>query len=158
MKRVITGERYGTSYLAHVGEVEPVVSHGFEMRLMWGQDALPLQLPTTAESPSHDGQFFPPSDGVRMTLIHFLPDGQGSGGDALGAIVESDGFHRTDSQDVGWLISGELGIELEDGSVTWLEPGDLIVQNGTRHRWRNRNSDPAVAGFVTLGAVRALGD
>jgi hypothetical protein len=155
VKRVITGERDGKSFVAHLGEVEPVVSHGFEMRLMWGQDPLPLQLPTAAESPSHDGQLYPPANGVRMTLIHFLPEGQGGGGGALAEVLESDGFHRTDSQDVGWLISGELGIELEDGSVTWLEPGDVIVQNGTRHRWHNRTADPAVAGFVTLGAVRA---
>lgn len=155
MKRVVTGERDGHSYLAHSGEVEAVTSHGFEMRLMWGHDALPLQLPTTAEHPSHDGKFFPSASGVRITMIHFLPDGQGDDGDALDDVMASDGFHRTDSQDIGFLISGELGIELDEGGITWLEPGDVIVQNGTRHRWHNRTDEPAIAGFVTLGASRA---
>jgi hypothetical protein len=154
MKRVITGERDGRSYLAHVGDVEPVESQGFRMRLMWGQDPIPLRLPTTAEEAAHDGQYFPPPDGVRVTLIEFLPDGTGTSGGALDDVVEGDGFHRTDSQDIGWLVSGELGLEVEDGTVVWLGPGDVIVQNGTRHKWHNRTTEPAVAGFVTLGAVR----
>ena len=74
MKRVITGERDGKSFFAHVGEVDAVASHGFQMRLMWGEDNLPAVLPTSAEAPAHDGNFFPPPSGVRMTLIHFLPD------------------------------------------------------------------------------------
>ena len=73
MKRVITGERDGRSFLAHVGDVEAVSSHGFQMRLMWGEDNLPAALPTSADQPMHDGNSFPPPNGVRMTLIHFLP-------------------------------------------------------------------------------------
>jgi hypothetical protein len=66
----------------------------------------------------------------------------------------SDGFHRTDTHDIGWLISGELELELDDGQISWLEPGDLIVRKGTRHKWHNRTDEPAVEGFVTLGANR----
>jgi hypothetical protein len=154
MKRVITGERNGRSRVAHLGDVGPVESRGFRMRLMWGTDGLPLQVPTSAADPDPVKEFYPAVDGMRVVLIEFLPDGSDSAGGVLDDVLEADGFHRTDSQDIGWLISGELGLELEDESVVWLVPGDVIVQNGTRHKWRNRTSEPAVAGFVCLGAVR----
>ncbi len=153
MKRVITGERDGVGYFAHVGEVEAVSSHGFRMELMWGTDELPFRLPTTADLEEHAGGFFPPPHGVRMTLLHFLPDGAAAEGGALDEIMDGEsGMHQTDSVDVGWMISGELGLELESGETVWLYPGDLIVQNGTRHRWLNRTDEPAVAGFLTFGA------
>ena len=69
-------------------------------------------------------------------------------------MTEGDGMPQTVSLDVGWLISGELGIQLDSGDTVWLKPGDLIVQHGTRHRWINRTDEPAIAGFVTLGATR----
>ena len=69
-------------------------------------------------------------------------------------MTEGHGMHQTVSMDIGWVISGELGIQLDSGATVWLEPGDLIVQNGTRHQWINRTDQPAVAGFVTLGATR----
>jgi len=157
MKRVITGEKDGRSYFAHVGEVEAVASHGFVMRLAWGQDGLPMALPTTAETPEHDGELWPPADGVRMTHIVFLPDDEATeaeGGVLDAVMAEGDGMHQTESLDIGWVIEGELGLEMDDGSVQWLTAGDLIVQNGTRHKWRNRSGKPAVGGFVTLGAQR----
>jgi hypothetical protein len=158
MKRVITGEKDGQSYFAHVGDVEALESHGFVMRLAWGQDSLPMTLPTSAEIPEHDGQLFPPADGVRMTHIVFLPDeeaAEAEGGVLDDVMGEGDGRHQTVSLDIGWMIDGELGVQMDDGSVEWLTAGDLIVQNGTRHKWLNRSGKPAVAGFVTLGATRS---
>jgi hypothetical protein len=69
-------------------------------------------------------------------------------------LADGDGMHQTMTMNIGWMIEGELGVETDDGSVEWLTTGDLIVQNGTRHRWRNRSGKPAVAGFVTQGARR----
>jgi hypothetical protein len=33
----------------------------------------------------------------------------------------------------------------------YLRQGDCIVQNGTRHRWRNPPSEPRLMAFVSLG-------
>jgi quercetin dioxygenase-like cupin family protein len=46
-------------------------------------------------------------------------------------------MHRTNSLDYGIVICGLLELELEDGSVTRLKPGNVVVQRGTNHLWRN---------------------
>lgn len=49
----------------------------------------------------------------------------------------SSPMHRSHSIDYGLVLSGELELELDDGSVTALKPGDIVVQRGTNHLWRN---------------------
>ena len=39
------------------------------------------------------------------------------------------------------MISGVLELELESGESVRLAPGDLIVQRGTNHLWRNPSKD-----------------
>ena len=157
MKRVITGERDGKSFFAHVGEVDAVASHGFQMRLMWGEDTqpqscprAPRRLPMTVTSSRHPQRR--PHDADPLPARREATDAAGGALDDV--MTEGHGMHQTVSMDIGWVISGELGIQLDSGATVWLEPGDLIVQNGTRHQWINRTDQPAVAGFVTLGATR----
>ncbi|MDY0037432.1 MAG: cupin domain-containing protein [Zoogloea oleivorans] len=67
---------------------------------------------------------------------------------------DEPGFHRTDSIDYGVLIEGELTLHLDDGETCVLKPGDVVVQMGTRHAWRNTGSTPARMMFVMVGATR----
>ena len=46
-------------------------------------------------------------------------------------------FHRTSSLDYGIVLSGQLELELDDGAKTLLRPGDIVIQRGTMHLWRN---------------------
>ncbi len=46
-------------------------------------------------------------------------------------------MHRTSSVDYGIVMSGHVELELDDGVKTLLGPGDIIVQRGTIHLWRN---------------------
>ena len=46
-------------------------------------------------------------------------------------------MHRTNSIDYGIMLSGQLELELDDGVKTLLGPGDIVVQRGTVHMWRN---------------------
>jgi mannose-6-phosphate isomerase-like protein (cupin superfamily) len=158
MKRVITGERDGRSVFAHVDDVELAFSDGLGVGLYWGSDQIPFSLPIRADEGQPVEGFFPGPQGVRMTLCSFMPDSDpGEGGDDVGdleGVVGEDGFHVTDTVDACWLISGELGLEI-DGETIWLTPGDLVVQHGTHHAWRNRTSEPALLGCVTFGAARA---
>jgi quercetin dioxygenase-like cupin family protein len=45
-------------------------------------------------------------------------------------------MHATGSVDYGVILSGKITLELDEGEVTELGPGDVFVQNGTRHAWR----------------------
>jgi hypothetical protein len=36
-----------------------------------------------------------------------------------------------------------------------LRPGDTVVQNGTRHRWGNPGTEPAVLAVFLIGTYRA---
>ena len=60
--------------------------------------------------------------------------------------------HRTDSLDYGILLAGQLDMELDDGVVVHLKPGDVVVQRGTIHNWANNSNEPAVMAFVLIAA------
>jgi hypothetical protein len=67
--------------------------------------------------------------------------------------LESPGMH-TDSVDYGVLIEGELHLERDDGATKKLAPRDVVIQNGTRHAWRNKIDKRATMLFVLVGAKR----
>ncbi len=48
-------------------------------------------------------------------------------------------------------------LELDDGAEKVLRPGDTVVQNGTRHRWRNRGTQPAIVTVFITGALVDVG-
>jgi mannose-6-phosphate isomerase-like protein (cupin superfamily) len=68
---------------------------------------------------------------------------------------DNPGMHTTDTVDMEIVISGEIVLELDDGVETTLRPGDVNIQNGTRHRWHNRGSEPAVMAVAMVGLPRA---
>lgn len=65
------------------------------------------------------------------------------------------GMHTTDTIDYGVVVRGEMTLELDDGQVVHLRQGDCVVQNGTRHRWRNPLPEPCLMAFVSVGGKRA---
>lgn len=64
---------------------------------------------------------------------------------------ETPGMHATPTVDYAIVVAGELGLELDDGHETRLEPGDVVVQDGTRHAWRNHSDAPATLAVVLIG-------
>jgi len=68
--------------------------------------------------------------------------------------TEHPGMHTTNTIDYGIVLSGEIWLELDDGVEVNLKPGDCVIQNGTRHAWRNKSSETCVMAFVMVGAKR----
>jgi quercetin dioxygenase-like cupin family protein len=68
---------------------------------------------------------------------------------------EARGMHTTDTLDYGVVVRGEMTLELDDGAIVHLRQGDCVVQNGTRHRWRNPGAEPCLMAFVSIGGRRA---
>lgn len=46
-------------------------------------------------------------------------------------------MHRTMSVDYGVVIVGEMELQLDGGEKRILKAGDVVVQRGTMHAWRN---------------------
>ena len=78
--------------------------------------------------------------------------------DGLAAWSDPDdvGMHRTATQDFDVILEGTVGLELDDGVEVTLGPGDVVVLNGTRHRWHNRGESVARVVAVTVGAYHEL--
>ena len=60
-------------------------------------------------------------------------------------------MHRTETLDYVIVISGEIDMDTDEGSVT-LRNGDVMVQRGTNHAWVNRSASLARVAFVLLDA------
>lgn len=46
-------------------------------------------------------------------------------------------MHRTQSLDYGIVLQGEIEMILDSGEKRTLKAGDIAVQRGTKHAWRN---------------------
>ena len=64
------------------------------------------------------------------------------------------GMHTSDTIDYGVVVRGEMTLELDDGQKVHLHQGDCVVQNGTRHRWRNPLPEPCLMAFISVGGKR----
>src|SRR4051794_36562221 len=75
----------------------------------------------------------------------------------MGDYFERDapGMHPTETIDYGVVVRGEMTLELDDGQTVHLRQGDCVVQNGTRHRWRNPLPEPCLMAFISVGGKRA---
>jgi quercetin dioxygenase-like cupin family protein len=58
-------------------------------------------------------------------------------------------MHRSHSIDYGIIISGRLELDLDGGETVHLSAGDIVVQRGTNHLWRNP-SDTEVCRIVFI--------
>jgi mannose-6-phosphate isomerase-like protein (cupin superfamily) len=125
--------------------------------------------PTASRDPATAEKFQlePPRGGSTLRVFTFLPDSDlpddpAELAAALGAaaarfdtrgVMEQDapGMHTTRTIDYGIVLSGEIYLELDEGEVH-LTPGDVVVQRGTRHAWRNRSSKPCTIAFVLISS------
>jgi uncharacterized cupin superfamily protein len=69
---------------------------------------------------------------------------------------EAPGVHTTHTTDYVIVIDGHLILELDDGNEVAVGPGDVVIQNATRHAWRNQTDQPAT--FVAVGIGRPSAD
>lgn len=49
-------------------------------------------------------------------------------------------MHRTVSLDYGVVLEGEVELVLDSGEVRLMKRGDVAIQRGTNHAWRNASS------------------
>ena len=162
VRTVVTGhDAKGRSVFVRDEQVDGMPIPGLgEFAFLWNANE-PATYPNAGNNPAAPG-IFPPVGGVRFLVGTYLPnrviapeptpemhleDGDGPGG-------PDDGFHRTDTTDFGIVISGNLAVQLDDGAEEVLSPGDVLIENGTRHRFRVVGDVPAVMASLLIGARR----
>ena len=59
--------------------------------------------------------------------------------------------HRTETIDYAVVMSGEIDMELDVGSVH-LKAGDVLVQRGTIHNWVNKGKEPCIIAFTLIAS------
>ena len=59
-------------------------------------------------------------------------------------------IHRTGSVDYGIVTEGEVDCVLDDGASKTFKRGDIIIQRGTNHGWRNSGTEVARVCFTLL--------
>jgi mannose-6-phosphate isomerase-like protein (cupin superfamily) len=143
---------------------------GQELYLLWGTEDGGATVGTKSPQPKVL-PFFPGTGGTRLLFVRFPPESsiQQPAGDAAELAAEvseklpglvdvfdpdQPGMHATDTLDYGICLEGELWLELDQGKEVRLTPGTCVVQNGTRHAWRNHGDVPALMCFVGIGAKR----
>jgi hypothetical protein len=113
----------------------------------------PPAVPVRDATPGLD-DFYPQPGGARVVMFTVPPEGEPLQEGEWTEALEDDGFHSTDTVDTIVVVSGRVWVELDDGVEVELGPGDVMVQNGTRHRWLNHGDErPLVAAFI-VGATR----
>src|ERR1700730_7161086 len=65
---------------------------------------------------------------------------------------EAPAMHKTNTVDYSVVYDGEIWLELDDAKTVHLKRGDVVVQNGTRHAWRNKGTTPVTMLFFLNGA------
>ena len=170
-RRVVTGHaENGRSIVARdapVSGVEVPGLAGVALTTLWGADA-PVHYPDAGLEPAHHA-WFPPINGVRFIEFILAPDSTPPdlSMDAATIAVEAEkrfpgllshfepenpGMHRSASTDMLYVVSGRCVLELDDGSKTALAAGDVVVQNGTQHRWLNPWEEPCHIIGALVGA------
>jgi mannose-6-phosphate isomerase-like protein (cupin superfamily) len=159
---VVTGHTPdGKAIIASDTEVDaiPVGPLGSGTTLLWGRDDL-AEFPDDGSPPPFEAGF-PQPGGCAIAVMTLAPDTDEFDEFVRTALVpwsDSDepGMHRTATIDYDVVLEGTIGLQVDDGVEVMLHPGDVVVQNGTRHRWINRGDTVARLLAVTIGAKNAL--
>ncbi len=172
VRRVVTGhDADGKAVVASDEIVDPLTLSlvpGAEFHRLWGGNGPPSFPDSGAEGEREP--YFPPVGGFRFGMFTVTPESQAAlPADVdiaaaladmeaklpgLGAHMEPDapGMHTTATIDFEVVLEGEVWLELDDGQEVHLRTGDCVVQNGTRHAWRNHGSVPARLAVFIVGA------
>ncbi|MGI9052170.1 MAG: cupin domain-containing protein [Ilumatobacteraceae bacterium] len=177
VRRVVTGhDADGKAVVASDMEVDglrPALTPGSEFHRLWGGDE-PPSFPDHGAEPDQ-GQYFPLVGGFRFGMFAVPPRNREPGGpqppdDIERALVEFEahlpglaghmepdapGMHTTSTIDFEVVLEGEVWLELDDGVEVHLRAGDTVVQNGTRHAWRNHGDATARLAVFIVGAEHA---
>jgi mannose-6-phosphate isomerase-like protein (cupin superfamily) len=170
-RRVVTANANGKSV---VQSDEPLPAYefktvpGYEHTLIWVNPTTP-DLSEEKRFDRYPDSVVPGPGGTSLHFVTFPPgsvfaepsfDGEAARSEALIRLrgladhFEKDdpAMHKTNTVDYAVVYEGEIWLELDDVKTIHLKRGDVVVQNGTRHAWRNKGTKPVTMLFFLNGA------
>ena len=170
-RRIVTGNVNGK---AVVQSDDPLLAYefktvpGYEHTLIWLNPAIP-DLSTEQRFDRYPDCLVPGPGGTSLHFVTFPPgsvfadpsfDSEAAQEEALVRLrgladhfeKEDPGMHKTNTVDYAVVYDGEIWLELDDGETLHLDRGDVVVQNGARHAWRNKGNKPVTMLFFLNGA------
>src|SRR5262245_15023964 len=173
-RRVVTGHSGGKAVVVSdgpspKGKIYKSVP-GNASTVLWATSSVP-SVPNPGEAVSATTTYVPAPGETRFLFVTFPPDSvmmspsfdpAAAGAEFMEHMpelaskfeMENPGMHTTDTVDYGIVLEGEVWLELDDGKQIHLQQHDVVVQNGTRHAWRNKSQKPVKMAFVLIGATR----
>jgi quercetin dioxygenase-like cupin family protein len=132
---------------------------GFFHTVSWGTTTSPAQLTNDADVKAYTSGAIQPSEivtenGTNILLLDMQPGFESA-------------LHRTASIDYGVVIHGTIESQMDSGEVRVGKPGDIFIQRGTNHLWRNPSktewtrmcfvvvaADPVIVGGKELEVIK----
>ncbi len=168
IRRVVTGHTSdGKATVVSDVVVEQVP--GGPTQMLWGSEET-ATFPDDGSLPPFSRTDFPSVGGFRFGIFTVSPQSDTrqatidreaawkkmveNPGKGIRPEPDNPGMHTTDTIDFEYVISGEVWLELDDGEEVHLKPGDTVIQNGTRHAWRNKGTEPCQVVVCIIGAHR----
>jgi uncharacterized cupin superfamily protein len=173
VRRVVTGQDAAGKAVI-ISDGRPPRSHdlvhvpGMSTAMVWATGPGQALRADGSDPTPHVLSQVPGPGGTCFVIVRFPPDSvfRDPGFDAAAADAEQrmaspgipelmepghPGVHTTQTVDYCVVLSGEVWLELDDGALTRLRAGDTVVQNATRHAWRNLGDEPVTMAVTMVG-------
>jgi mannose-6-phosphate isomerase-like protein (cupin superfamily) len=170
-RRIVTGNANGKSVIQSDEQLQAYEFNsvpGYEHTLVWVNPTIP-DLREEQRFDRYPDSVVPGPGGTSLHFVTFPPaavfadpsfDGEAARDEALIRLPgladhfekEDPAMHKTDTVDYAVVYEGEIWMELDDSETLRLKRGDVVVQNGTRHAWRNKGTTPVTMLFFLNGA------
>lgn len=142
-RRVVTGlNEAGQSCVLFDGPGGVASGSGARTILLWKSDQAPASNAGTADAADEPSSFEFARGGSKFVIVHFPPGTSEASG---------IGMHASNTLDYGVVLSGRVTIVLEAGEAD-LGPGDLIIDRGVLHAWRNTGDEDCVVLWTIVDA------
>ena len=148
VRRFVTGHnRQGRAVFRTIDELLPktIPSGDAAFATIWSTAEVPADLNDETDGKDRNVGLTLQCGSV-IRVVDMLPGGESP-------------MHRTNSIDYGIVLSGQVELELDDGAIENCRAGDVIVQRGTIHLWRNPSENiPCRIVFVLIEAAPYVHD
>ena len=136
-RRILTG--LGEDGKSAILIDEPLAHSAGGAAMVWAAPALPIDNALPADAPFPVFSFDQMHAGGASFMVMEYPAAMG------------EFWHATDTVECLAMLSGEIVFMTETGEVT-LRAGDMLVDRGIVHCWRNDSGAPARAAIVMMPA------